>query len=104
MYDVIVIGGGPAGLQAALTLGRMHRRALLLDSGEYRNAPADAMHNFLTLDGTDPSTLRTRARSEIARYADVEVRDTAATRVRGTDGDFEVGLADGSTVRATRLL
>lgn len=82
----------------------MHRRALLLDSGEYRNAPADAMHNFLTLDGTDPSALRSSARSELARYADVEVRDIAATRVSGREGDFEVGLADGSTVRAARLL
>ena len=53
-HDAIVIGGGPAGLQAALTLGRVHRRTLLLDSGSYRNDPAPHMHNFLTQDGTPP--------------------------------------------------
>lgn len=50
MHDVIIIGGGPAGLQAAQTLGRMHRRVLLLDSGSYRNAAAERMHNFLGRD------------------------------------------------------
>lgn len=104
MYDVIVIGGGPAGLQAGLTLGRMHRRTLLLDSGEYRNAPADAMHNFLTLDGADPAALRTAARSEIARYPDVTVRHATAVRVTGASGAFTVELADGATEHAARLL
>lgn len=104
MYDVIVIGGGPAGLQAALTLGRMHRRTLLLDSGTYRNDPADAMHNFLTRDGTDPALLRADALREIAAYATVEVRRVAATEVSGTEGDFAVVLADGTAERAAKLL
>lgn len=104
MYDVIVIGGGPAGLQAALTLGRMHRRTLLLDSGTYRNDPADAMHNFLTHDGTDPADLRAAARADITRYDDVEVREIAATDVSGAAGDFVVRLADGRSERAAKLL
>ncbi|HET6152187.1 MAG TPA: NAD(P)/FAD-dependent oxidoreductase [Marmoricola sp.] len=104
MYDVIVIGAGPAGLQAALTLGRMHRRALVLDSGRYRNDPADAMHNFVTRDGTDPADLRAAARAEIAAYADIEIRDVAATEVAGSEGDVAVTLADGSVVTSRRLI
>ena len=97
MYDSIVIGGGPAGLQATLTLGRMHRSTLMLDSGAYRNAPVDAMHNILTNDGRDPAEFRSIVRAELEAYGEVEVRDVAATSVeRLADGTFEVTLADGS--------
>lgn len=64
MYDAIVIGAGPAGLQAALTLGRMHRSTLLLDSGEYRNGTVLHMHNVVANDGTPRrSSARPRALS-----------------------------------------
>ena len=87
MYDAIIIGGGPAGLQAALTLGRMHRRTLLLDSGEYRNGTVRHAHNLLTNDGRDPADLRRLGRAEIAAYDTVEIRDAAATAVvREGDG------------------
>ncbi|WP_435748194.1 NAD(P)/FAD-dependent oxidoreductase [Nocardioides sp. SYSU DS0663] len=103
-HDVIVIGGGPAGLQAALTLGRVHRRVLLLDSGSYRNDPATHMHNFLGQDGTPPADLRAAARAELAAYDTVEVRDAAADRT-ATDGDgYAVTLADGSVARARGLV
>lgn len=102
MYDALVIGGGPAGLQATLTLGRMHRPTLMLDSGAYRNAPVDAMHNIITNDGRDPAEFRAIVRAELAAYGEVEVRDLAATSVeRLADGTFEVTLADDSVV-ATR--
>ncbi len=91
-YDAVVIGGGPAGLQAALTLGRMHRRVLLLDSGEYRNAPAEHMHNFVTHDGTPPAEFRAAARAELAAYATVTVRETAATAVVPDGDGFRVEL------------
>lgn len=67
MYDALVIGGGPAGLQAALTLGRMHRPTLVLDSGAYRNAPAAAVHNLVLGDGHPPQELR-RTRSPRSRH------------------------------------
>jgi thioredoxin reductase len=104
-FDAVVIGGGPAGLQAALTLGRMHRRALLLDSGEYRNAPAEHMHNFVTHDGTPPAEFRAAARADLAAYATVTVRDAAATAVvPDGDGGFRVELADGAAPVATRTV
>lgn len=94
-YDAVVVGGGPAGLQAALTLGRMHRRVLLLDSGEYRNATAEHMHNFVTHDGTPPAEFRTAARAELAAYATVTVRETGATAVVPDGDGFRVELSGG---------
>lgn len=105
MYDALVIGGGPAGLQATLTLGRMHRPTLMLDSGSYRNAPVDAMHNILTNDGRDPAEFRSIVRAELAAYGEVEVRDVAATSVeRLVDGTFAATLADGSTVASRTVV
>ncbi len=105
MYDALVIGGGPAGLQAALTLGRMHRPTLLLDSGAYRNGPVDAMHNIVTNDGRDPAEFRAIVRGELAAYDDVEVRDLAASSVeRLGDGTFETTLADGSVVASRTVV
>ena len=91
-YDAVVIGGGPAGLQAALTLGRMHRRVLLLDSGEYRNASAEHMHNVVTHDGTPPAEFRAAARAELAAYDTVTVRAAAATAVVPDGAGFRVEL------------
>ncbi len=97
VYDAIIIGGGPAGLQAALTLGRMHRRTLLLDSGDYRNGTVRHAHNLLTNDGRDPAELRRVGRDEIAAYPDVEIRDAAASAVAREDDALTV------TVGAERL-
>lgn len=103
MYDAIVIGGGPAGLQAGLTLGRMHRRVLLLDSGSYRNAAASHLHNFLTHDGTPPPQLRAAARQELKGYPTVEVRDVTVAAVGPVDDGFEVVSEEG-THGARRLI
>lgn len=104
MRDVIIIGAGPAGLQAALTLGRMHRSALIIDSGEYRNGPVQHMHNVLANDGTAPADFRAVARSQLAEYATIELREGAVEHVRAVDGGFEAALAGGGIERATRLL
>ncbi|MER7131963.1 NAD(P)/FAD-dependent oxidoreductase [Streptosporangium saharense] len=105
MFDVVIVGGGPAGMAAALTLGRVHRTTLLVDAGEGRNATADAVHNFLTRDGTPPAKLRALAREERAVYRTVRTRAATVTtvRVRTVDG-FEVDLSDGGTARTRRLL
>jgi thioredoxin reductase len=104
LLDAVVIGGGPAGLQAALTLGRMHRTVVLLDSGEYRNAPVEHLQNFVTHDGRDPAEFRALALADIAAYATVEVRRAAATVVSEEDGSFWVELADGSSLNARKLV
>ena len=102
MNDTIVIGGGPAGLQAALTLGRMHRNVLLLDSGTYRNSTVEHMQNFITHDGRDPAEMRALARKDIAAYATVEIREGTADAVRRAGDGFEVVIGD--EVFATRTV
>jgi thioredoxin reductase len=97
MLDAIVIGGGPAGLQAALTLGRIHREVLVVDSGAYRNAPAEHLHNLIGSDGMPPADLRADARRDLARYDTVRVIANEVTEVGGAEGAFEIVLADGST-------
>ncbi len=104
MYDVIVIGGGPAGLQTTLTLGRMHRSTLLVDSGRYRNGSVHAMHNFVTNDGRSPADFRKLAREELAAYASVELLDTEVVSAAGIGDAFEVTAADGSTYTARKLV
>lgn len=108
---VAVIGGGPAGLQAALTLGRVHRDVVLIDAGEGRNSPASEMHNLITRDGTPPAEFRRLAHADLAAYPTVEVRHARVSAVADlTDPQwpgetrFRVGLADGSTVTARRVL
>lgn len=102
---MIIVGGGPAGPAAALALGRSRRRTLVLDAGEGRNAPAAAVHNFLTRDGTPPAELRRVARAQLAAYPEVEVRQAAvADAARTADGAFRVARADGGAVDGRRLL
>lgn len=102
MYDAIVIGGGPAGLQATLTLGRMHRKVLMLDSGRYRNEPAAAMHNIVTNDGRAPADFRRTARAELTAYDTVEVREIKATSIARTDDGFT--LTANSEILQTRAV
>jgi len=104
-YDVVVVGGGAAGLSGALALGRARRTVLVVDAGDPRNAPAGHVHNYLGREGTPPAELLEIGRAEVAAYG-VEVRRgrvTTATRA-GTGTGFELTLDDGSTVSARRLL
>ncbi|MFJ9247614.1 NAD(P)/FAD-dependent oxidoreductase [Streptomyces sp. NPDC101776] len=101
-YEVVVIGGGAAGLSAALVLGRSRRRTLVVDAGEPRNAPAAHMQGFLSRDGMSPAEFLALGRAEIARYGVDLVRDRAVDVTRGAD--FAVALAGGETVHARRLV
>jgi thioredoxin reductase len=102
-YDVLIVGGGPAGLSAALALGRGRKRVLLCDAGTPRNARAVHMHNFVSRDGTPPPEFRRIARAQLETYANVELRGTRVQDVSGQRGAFEVRLEDGS-IHARRLL
>ncbi|MBT3162446.1 NAD(P)/FAD-dependent oxidoreductase [Streptomyces sp. Vc74B-19] len=101
-YDVVVVGGGAAGLSAALVLGRARHSTLVVDAGEPRNAPSAHMQGYLTRDGMAPAEFLALGREEIARY-DVElVRDRV---VDVTPGElFTVALEQGGSVRARRLI
>ncbi|MEU3890480.1 NAD(P)/FAD-dependent oxidoreductase [Streptomyces sp. NPDC029041] len=101
-YAVVVIGGGAAGLSAALVLGRARHRTLVVDAGEPRNAPAAHMQGYLTRDGMPPAEFLASGREEIARYGVELVRDRVVEV--GKDTDFTVVLAGGRTVRARRLV
>ena len=103
-YDVVVTGGGAAGLNGALQLARSRRSVLVVDAGQPRNRPAHAVHGLLGHDGLPPAQLLARGRDEVRGYGGEVVTGTVAA-VRGDlDAGFTVALADGRTVRARRLL
>jgi thioredoxin reductase len=101
--DVLVIGGGAAGLSGALMLARSRRSVAVIDAGSPRNAPADAVHGLLGRDGTPPAELLARGRAEVRGYGGRVVSGEVATVTRVAPW-FEVTLTDGRTARARRLL
>nr|MDT0663762.1 NAD(P)/FAD-dependent oxidoreductase [Micromonospora sp. DSM 115978] len=116
-YDVVVVGGGAAGLGGALALSRARRSVLVVDAGEPRNAPADHIHNYLGREGTPPAALLAAGRAEVASYGGQVVTGRVdaverltdrmadpADRATETAARFQVQLDDGRTVRARRLL
>lgn len=104
MFDVVIIGTGPAGLSAALVLARCRRRLLICDSGKPRNAVSRSLNGFITRDGIHPAEFRRLAREETMRYPGAEFRDIEVTHARRVDGHFAVELADGSHARGRTLL
>ena len=101
--DAIIVGGGVAGLSAAVALGRSRRSVAIVDAGDPRNAPAAHSHNYLTRDGESPLELVRLGRIEAEHYG-VRIVDGSATSATRTDSGFEVSLADGTVVRGRRLL
>ncbi len=103
-YDVVVIGGGAAGLNGALQLARSRRSVLVVDAGRPRNRPAPAVHGLLGHDGIPPAQLLARGRDEGRRYGGEVTDGEAASAGGGLDQGFTVTLTDGRAVRARRLL
>src|SRR3954469_1440935 len=110
-YDVLIVGGGPAGLSAALVLGRCRRRVLVVDSGRPRNAAARAMHGYLSRDGIRPRELLRLGRAEVDRYG-VEILDAEVDTAHGLSpseapdprASFEIVTEDGRRFRSRKLL
>ena len=102
-YDVVIVGGGPAGLSASLTLGRARKRVLLCDAGARRNAAATHIHNFVTRDGTPPDEFRRIAREQLTTYPNVEVRDARIEAISGSKGAFRVTVG-ADAIEARRIL
>ena len=102
-YDVIVIGGGAAGLSAALVLSRARRKVLVVDAGSPRNAPATHMHGYLSRDGMPPAELLAAGRDEVRGYGG-EIADGAVTDVVHDGQGFTGLLASGQRISARRVL
>lgn len=102
--DVVIVGGGPGGLSAALALGRSAKRVLLCDAGAPRNSAAEHMHGFVTRDGIAPAEFRRIAREQLRPYA-VTTKELGVTGIEPWDaGGFEVMLSDGTSVSCRRVL
>lgn len=102
-YDAVIIGGGPAGLSAALVLGRSRRRVLVCDTSRPRNISSRAMHAYLSRDGADPAEFLRIARDQLAPYG-VELLLREALDVAPTPSGFRVALGDGRSVSCRKVV
>ncbi|MEV4093707.1 NAD(P)/FAD-dependent oxidoreductase [Streptosporangium saharense] len=103
-YEIVVVGGGIAGLTAAMILGRSRRSVLVVDAGEQRNTPAAHMQGYPSRDGTPPGEFLAEVRREVAAYGVELVRDRVTAAEPDGDGEFAVTLGDGGRVHARRLV
>ncbi|GES65703.1 sulphydryl oxidase Sox [Aspergillus terreus] len=108
-YDVIVVGGGPAGLSALSGLSRVRRTAVMFDSGEYRNAPTRNMHDVIGNDGTPPAEFRGLAREQISRYDTASIVDKKIVTIAPLTDDnatayFEATDTDGTVYSARKVV
>lgn len=102
-HDVVVIGGGAAGLSAAVALARSLRSVLVVDAGEPRNAPAEGVHNLLGREGVAPADLAAAGQREAVAYG-AEIRTGRAVTAQRDDAGFSIDLDDGGTVSGRRLI
>ncbi len=103
-WEIIVVGGGAAGLSAALGMGRARRRTLVVDAGAQSNRPAEGIGGLLGHDGRSPAEFYELGRRELAAYPSVEVRDGEVVRGERDEDGFVLELADGSREAARRVL
>ena len=102
--DALIVGGGPAGLSAALVLGRCRRTVVVVDAGAPRNAPAGELHGFLTRDGVAPGELLSLGREELRRYPSVRYVSGTVVDADRTAAGFTVRCADGTITTCRALL
>jgi thioredoxin reductase len=104
IIDCAIIGGGPAGLNAALVLGRARRTVLVFDENQPRNAVTQESHGFLTRDGVKPNEFRAIAHQEISKYPSVEIQHVRVTGIRHADDSFEITTEKGDLLSAKTVL
>ena len=104
MFDVVIVGAGPAGLSAALILGRCRRRVLICDTGKQRNAHSQALHGFLTRDGVAPGEFLRLGREQLCTYNTLEFREIEVIDAAHNDNSFQITLEDGTYVTSRKLL
>lgn len=104
VFDVIIVGAGPAGLSAALILGRCRRRVVVCDAGRPRNAVTHALHGFLTRDGVEPAEFLRLSREQLRPYETVELRQTTVTDAIRLPTHFDLTLSDGRHIASRKLL
>jgi thioredoxin reductase len=102
--EVLVAGGGPAGLSAALVLGRCRRQVLLCDAGHPRNEAATTVNGYLGVPDASPAELRATGRRQLAEHPNVQLRDVAVRELVRAEGRFRAVLADGAEVEARKVL
>lgn len=102
--DCVIVGGGAAGLSAALVLGRARRRILVVDSGQQSNLSAHGIGGLLGFDGRSPAELYAAGRAELRAYPSVEVRDGTVVDAIAAEGGFTVELADAARVNTKRIV
>jgi thioredoxin reductase len=104
VWDAAIVGGGPAGLSAALLLARARRRVIVFDDNRPRNAVVQQMHGFLTREGINPREFIAIARDQVRRYSSVKQMERHVVAARGTSGEFQLESDDGESHRARALL
>jgi thioredoxin reductase len=104
LFDVIIVGAGPAGLSAALVLGRCRRRVSVCDSGQPRNAASHDLHGYLSRDGIEPAEFLRIARDQLRQYETVELRHAEVIEARRLENTFEITLTNDERLTCRRLL
>lgn len=104
LLDVLIIGGGPAGLNAALVLGRARKNVVVIDDETPRNWVTRETHGFVTRDGASPREFRKAAKEQIAAYPSVQFASDTATAITGNDGDFVIKTTEGASYRTRKIL